>query len=119
MRRQETYNPRYPHTIKVVRVTYNEGDWLSDEEGRSEAVVYSGAGRCYTGGGVQGKAVDITTRQISIPVSVNEWGNLHPSSGDVVEVTMGGITETMELKDFEPDNNRTVLYCKRSGNFDL
>jgi len=31
---------------------------------------------------------------------------------------MGKITETMEVKDFEPDNNRTVLYCERNGNID-
>jgi len=39
-------------------------------------------------------------------------------AGDTVSVEMGAITETMEIEDFEPDNNRSVLYCKRNGNFD-
>lgn len=117
MRKQTINNPRYPHTVKVVRVT--ESDWLADEQGQSEETVYFGPGRCYTSGGVGGQAVDITSRQISIPIRFDEWNTLHPSSGDTVTVTMGEVTETMEVKDFEPDNNRTVLYCKRNGNFDL
>ena len=116
MRKETIYNPRYPHTIRVVRITHQ--DWLSDEQ-EAEEVIYYGPGRCYTSGGVEGRAVDITTRLISIPVNVSEWSTLHPASGDSVTVTMGEVTETMEVKDFEPDNNRSVLYCKRNGNYDV
>lgn len=112
-------NPRYPHTIRVVRVTYGEGDWLSDNQQRKEQNIYFGPGRCYSSGGsVEGKAVDITYRQISIPVRFDEWNALVPASGDCVEVTIGKIIETMTVKEFEPDNNRTVLYCERNGNLD-
>ena len=118
MKKQRISNPRYPHTIKIVRVTYPDL-WQQSNEEPQEQVVYLGAGRCYSNGSVQGRSVDISTRQISIPVRVDEWGELYPLSGDTVTVIMGRITETMEVKDFEPDNNRTVLYCKRNANYDL
>lgn len=115
MRKQRIINQRFPHHVKVVRIT-NSDRW-SDEE-PTETVIYSGEGRCYSNGSVDGRQVDISHRLISIPVNVNGWGELHPLSGDAVTVTMGKITETMEVKDFEPDNNRTVLYCERNGNID-
>ena len=125
MRKQVIDNPRYPHHIRIVRKVV--GDWFetpsdgsaSDEQETVEEEVYNGIGRCYTSGGVGEQAVDITARTISIPVSVREWGLLYPLSGDTVTVTMGAVTQTMEVKEFEPDNNRTVIYCKRNGNFDL
>ena len=117
MRKQRIENPRYPHTVWVVRATLS--DWLSGEQEDTWEYVYNGAGRCYTSGGVNGQSVDITSRQISIPVRFDEWNALHPSSGDTVIVAIGNIRETMELKDFEADNNRAILYCKRNGNFDL
>ncbi len=117
MRRDRIINQRYPHHVKVVRVTY-PGRWGEETE-PTETILYEGEGRCYTNGGVEGKQVDITHRYISIPVRFDEWEGEKPSSGDTVEVRIGAITETMEVKDFEPDNNRTVLYCKRNGNLDL
>ncbi len=115
MRKKKIDNPRYPHTIKIVRITYS--DRWSDEE-PTETVLYSGDGRCYTNGGIEGKQVDVSHRYISIPVRFDEWRGAKPSDGDTVEVQIGAITETMTLKDFEPDNNRTVLYCERNGNLD-
>lgn len=116
MRKVTISNPRFPHTVKVVRITYP--DRWSDEE-PTETVLYSGEGRCYTNGSVEGKKVDISHRYISIPVRFDEWKGAKPSSGDTVEVEMGSIKETMTIKDFEPDNNRTVLYCERNGNLDV
>ena len=116
MRKQVANNPRYPHHVRVVRVAYPDR-WAEESE-PAETVIYSGEGRCYTNGGVEGGQVDNTIRYISIPVSVNDWGSIWPYSGDIVTVTIGNVTETMEVKDFEPDNNRTVLYCKRNGNLD-
>ena len=115
MRKKKIDNPRYPHTIKIVRITYS--DRWSDEE-PTETVLYSGDGICYTNGGIEGKQVDVSHRYISIPVRFDEWRGVKPSDGDTVEVQIGAITETMTLKDFEPDNNRTVLYCERNGNLD-
>ena len=116
MRKQRIINLRFPHHVKVVRLTY-QGRYSTGTE-PTETVIYSGKGRCYSNGSVEGRQVDITHRYISIPVNVNGWSGLHPLSGDTVTVTMGNITETMEVKDFEPDNNRTVLYCKRNGSLD-
>lgn len=116
MRKQRIINQRFPHHVKVVRLTY-QGRYSTGTE-PTETVIYSGKGRCYSSGSVEGRQVDISHRLISIPVNVNGWGELHPLSGDAVTVTMGKITETMEVKDFEPDNNRTVLYCERNGNID-
>lgn len=117
MRKMRIRNPRYPHHVKVVRVTYS-GRYEQDTE-PVESVLYSGEGRCYSNGAVEGKQVDISHRYISIPVRFDEWKGAKPSSGDTVEVEMGSIKETMTIKDFEPDNNRTVLYCERNGNLDV
>lgn len=117
MRKHIIDNPRYPHVVKVMRMS--QVDWLSDDDKQSGEVIYFGKGKCQTSGGTEGRAVDMMTRQISIPVRFDEWGELVPSSGDIVTVGMGSIVETMELKDFEPDNNRTVLYCQRNANADL
>lgn len=119
MRKQTINNPRYPHHVKVMRRTYPDQEWMSGESSEpTNTVLYSGNGRCFTNGTVNEKQVDISHRYISIPVNVNEWGTLHPASGDIVEVMMGEVIETMEVKDFEPDNNRTLLYCERNGNLD-
>lgn len=117
MRKNRIINPAYPHHVKVVRVTY--ADRYDKDTEPTESVLYSGMGRCYTNGTVDGKSVDKTHRYISIPVRFDEWTGATPSSGDSVEVNIGAITKTMTIKDFEPDNNRTVLYCERNGNLDV
>lgn len=117
MRRYRIINPRYPHHVKVVRVAY--ADRFDKDAEPTETVLYDGVGRCSTNGSVEGKQVDISHRHISIPVRFDEWRGAKPSSGDTVEVYVGSITETMTVKDFEPDNNRTVLYCERNGNLDV
>lgn len=116
MRKRRIINPRYPHHVKVVRVTIPDRYARNVEP--TETVLYSGKGRCYTNGSVEGKQVDMHHRYISIPVRFDEWTGAKPSSGDTVEVNIGAITETMTVKDFEPDNDRTVLYCERNGNLD-
>lgn len=116
MRKKRIINPRYPHHVKVVRVTY-PGRWDEETE-PTETILYDGVGRCSTNGAVEGKQVDISHRYISIPVRFDEWRGAKPSSGDTVEVNIGAITETMTVKDFEPDNGRTLLYCERNGNLD-
>ena len=116
MRKKRINNQRYPHHVKVVRVTYQN---RYNETEPTKTVLYSGEGMCSTNGGVEGKQVDITHRYISIPVRFDQWRSVKPSPGDTVEETLGTVTETMTVKDFEPDNNRTLLYCKRNGNYDL
>ena len=117
MRKMRIMNPRYPHHVKVVRVTYQ--DRYDGEAEPTKTVLYSGEGRCSTNGSVEGKQVDMTHRYIFIPVRFDEWKGAKPSDGDTVEVEIGMIKKTMTVKDFEPDNDRTVLYCERNGNLDL
>lgn len=116
MKKRRIINQRYPHHVKVVRVTIS--DRYARNEEPKETVLYDGVGRCSTNGAIEGKQVDITHRNISIPVPFDEWKVAIPSSGDTVEVNIGTITETMTVKDFEPDNGRTLLYCERNGNLD-
>lgn len=135
MKKEEIDNPRYPHYIRIIRKV--EKDWLDDDdnvvdvassdssssssEGDSdEQVVYEGPGRSYTDTTTTGdKKVDTNRRKASIPVRFDEWSTLVPMSGDIVYVTKGSISEQWEVKDFEPDNNRSVVYGEMNRNSDM
>lgn len=127
MRKVTIDNPRYPHYIRIIRKV--EKDWLDDDDdvvdvaglGESqdngETVVYEGVGRSYTETTTTGdKKVDTNKRKASIPVRFNEWSTLIPMSGDILYVTKGNITEEWEVKDFEPDNNRSIVYGEMNRN---
>lgn len=117
MRKVKVENPRYPHDIRIVRLV--TGGWLSDEEER-EVVIYEGCGRSYTDTTTTGDAnVDSNKRKASIPIRFNEWNSLVPMSGDILYVTKGDIHEQWEVKDFEPDNNRSVVYGEMNRNFNM
>lgn len=108
MLQESIVNPRYPHHITIVRKT--GGDWL-DNTTEQESVVYEGEGRSYTDTTTTGNdKVDINNRKASIPVRYDEWNGIFPMSGDILTVVKGNITEEWEVKDFEPDNNRSVVY---------
>ena len=125
MRKVRTDNPRYPHHIRIVRRLVP--DFLSDEEEDKYMVVYDGCGRSYTDTTTTGDAkVDTNKRKCSIPVRFDKWQTedeqghiLIPMSGDIVYVTKGSITEEWEVKDFEPDNNRTVVYGEMNRNLNM
>lgn len=140
MRKNVIDNPRYPHHIRIIRKVVK--DWLEDaslsgsssssDEGEHELVVYDGCGRSYTDTTTTGDAkVDSNKRKASIPVRFDKWGRgCHashtelpeppvPMSGDLLFVTKGHITEEWELKDFEPDNDRSVVYGELSRNFNI
>lgn len=126
MRKQKIDNPRYPHTIRIVRKVI-EGDWM-DEQVEREVVVYEGPGRSYTDTTTTGDAkVDSNKRKASIPVRFDEWGGsqtesestLIPMSGDILYVTKGNIQEQWEVRDFEPDNNRSVVYGEMNRNLNM
>jgi hypothetical protein len=40
-------------------------------------------------------------------------------SGDIVIVTKGNIIEEWEVKDFEPDNNRSIVYGEMNRNTNM
>ncbi len=131
MRKVPVNNPRYPHYIRIIRKV--DADWLSDKEAKDEEfVVYAGPGRSYTETTTTGDAkVDTNKRKASIPVRFDAWGCskvtmsdkkdevLVPMSGDLLYVTKGHITEEWEVKDFEPDNDRSVVYGEMSRNFNM
>lgn len=114
MRRVKVDNPRYPHCIKIVRRVLP--DRYSDE-GLAEEVVYEGVGRSYTDTTTTGNAkVDSNKRKASIPVRFDRWGGLIPMSGDLLMVRKHNISEEWEVKDFEPDNDRSVVYGELNRN---
>ena len=125
MRKSVIDNPRYPHHIRIIRKVTS--DWLSDDDSEQELVIYEGEGRSYTDTTTTGDAkVDTNRRKCSIPVRFSEWpaddegGNhLFPMSGDMVYVTKENITEEWEVKDFEPDNNRSVVYGEFNRNLNI
>lgn len=127
MRKAIVDNPRYPHHIRIVRKVY--GDWLSEGE-EQETVVYEGPGRSYTDTTTTGDArVDSNKRKASIPVRFDRWpqnttgfsqeGKPFPMSGDILYVTKGNISEEWEVKDFEPDNDRSVVYGEMNRNYNI
>ncbi len=127
MRKVTIDNQRYPHDIRIIRKV--EKDWLDDDsvvdasgsddeqdDGES-IVIYEGKGRSYTETTTTGdRKVDTNKRKASIPVRYDEWDSLVPMSGDILYVTKGSITEEWEVKDFEPDNNRSVVYGELNRN---
>lgn len=113
MERPNIINERYPHMIRIVRITKesDEDDPFADET-EKEVVLYEGPGRSYTDTTTEGdKNVDQNKRKSSIPVRYDEWdANRKPLDGDTVYSTVGSNTEIGMVKDCEPDNNRTVIY---------
>lgn len=124
-------NPRYPHHIRIVRNVVK--DWLDDDEESeqttTELVVYEGCGRSYTDTTTTGdKSVDVNKRKCSIPMRYDDWLKQNllsdgepmvPMSGDIVQVTKFQIHEEWEVKDFEPDNNRTVVYGEMNRTYNI
>lgn len=116
MRRNKVDNPRYPHTIKIVRRTLPD---RYSNESPTEETVYEGVGRSYTDTTTTGDAkVDSNKRKASIPVRFDQWNGLIPMSGDYLIAVKGNITEEWEIKDWEPDNDRTVIYGEHNRDSD-
>lgn len=124
-------NPRYPHVIKIVRLTdvlvsvVNESELDSEDPfatnttstphtktEKKEVVLYDGKGRSFTDTTTNGMGkVDINKRKASIPVRYDKWeaGKL-PLDGDTIYTTVGNNTEEGRVRDCEPDNDRTIVY---------
>lgn len=111
-------NPRYPHTIKIVRVIKGTGDAsnpFADDDAKvedEEIILYEGKGRSFTDTTTEGDSnVDQNKRKASIPVRFDEWEQDRvPLDGDTIYATVGNNTEVGMVKDCEPDNNRTLVY---------
>lgn len=131
MRKEVVNNPRYPHVIKIVRMTdvqvsvVNESELDSEDPfatnttstpqtktEREEVILYDGCGRSFTDTTTNGMGkVDINKRKASIPVRYDKWeaGKL-PLDGDTIYATVGNNTEEGRVRDCEPDNDRTIVY---------
>lgn len=131
MRKEVVNNPRYPHVIKIVRLTdvqvsvVNESELDSEDPfatnttstphtkiEKKEVVLYDGKGRSFTDTTTNGMGkVDINKRKASIPVRYDVWeaGKL-PLDGDTIHVTIGNNVEVGRVRDCEPDNDRTIVY---------
>lgn len=117
---EDIINLRYPHMIKIVRITSNvkgvdadDDDPLAEElAGNVEEVLYEGIGRSFTDTTTNGnQEVDTNKRKASIPVRYDEWGaGRKPLDGDTIYATVGNNTETGRVRDCEPDNNRSLVY---------
>ena len=122
MRKVVVNNPRYPHYIRIIRKVVS--DWLDEEQSEQEFVIYEGPGRSYTDTTTTGdRKVDTNKRKCSIPMRFDAWNGevesqqLIPMSGDMVYVTKANISEEWEVKDFEPDNDRSIVYGTHNRNF--
>ncbi len=135
MRKVKIDNPQYPHDILIYRVTQkkttttgSDSKTVDDEDPFAETgttedsgttttvseektIIYQGKGQSYTDTTTTGDdKVENNKRKISIPVRYDKWKDVWPLDGDTVEVTMGNVKEKGTVKDFEPDNFRSVVY---------
>ena len=131
MRKEVISNPRYPHTIKIVRIqgrivpvenTSEIGDedpFASNDTSspqtkteRKEVILYEGCGRSFTDTTTNGMGnVDINKRKASIPVRYDKWeADKQPLDGDIIYATVGNNTEKGCVRDSEPDNDRSIVY---------
>lgn len=131
MRKEVISNPRYPHTIKIVRIqgrivpvenTSEIGDedpFASNDTSspqtkteRKEVILYEGCGRSFTDTTTNGMGnVDINKRKASIPVRYDKWeADKQPLDGDIIYATVGNNTEKGRVRDSEPDNERSIVY---------
>lgn len=120
MRKVTISNPRYPHSIRIVRVNQNapgNGDpedplYEKNEDVEKEVILYDGEGRSFTDTTTTGTDdVDVNKRKASIPVRFDEWAKgLKPLSGDTIYATIGSCQEVGMVRDCESDNNRTLVY---------
>ena len=131
MRKEVISNPRYPHTIKIVRILEevvpvenaseieDEDPFASNETSnpqtkteREEVILYEGCGRSFTDTTTNGMGkVDINKRKASIPVRYDKWeASRQPLDGDTIHVIICFNTEDGRVRDSEPDNDRTIVY---------
>lgn len=100
-------NNRFPHLVVITRLKVGSNPFESTDR---RIILYKGEGRSYTDTTTTGdKLMDRNRRKASIPVRFDEW-KIPLLDGDIIAVKMGNIIERGVIKDFEPDNDRTVIY---------
>lgn len=119
MRKVKVDNPRYPHCIEIMRRALPTDEFAEEE--LVETVIYSGPGRGYTDTTTNGNEVDVNKRKASIPMRFDRWGSTdsgrpYPMDGDILTITKGSVVEEWKVRDFEPDNDRTIVYAELNRN---
>lgn len=130
MRKEFINNPRYPHQIRIVRISPTQSNNVStpisgDEDPFAvvdenqtlcqcgkDITLYDGEGRSFTDTTTNGMGqVDVNKRKASIPVRYDKWekGRV-PLDGDTIYAVVGNNTEVGRVRDCEPDNDRTIVY---------
>lgn len=107
MIKENIINERYPHLVVITRLVTSDNPF---EQDKSLDVIYKGVGRGFTDTTTTGDSkMDTNRRKASIPVRYDEWWTeLCP--GDRIAVKRGQFIEKGVIRDFEPDNNRTLIY---------
>ena len=118
--------------IRILRHVLPDDEFSEEEPG--VVVIYSGVGRGYTDTTTNGTEVDVNKRKASIPMRYDEWGSCckqynydsngnpvsvtkpYPMDGDTLLITKGNVVEEWKVRDFEPDNDRTVVYAELNRN---
>lgn len=107
MLKQKVDNPRYPHLVVITRVDFE--DEFSDET--LERTLYDGMGRGFTDTTTTGGTeVDVNKRKASIPVRFDKWTEPILDGDKIRVVKTDGVVENGRVRDFEPDNDRTIIY---------
>jgi hypothetical protein len=113
MIKQTVDNPRYPHYILITRLVVDDNPF--DEDDRMD-ILYKGVGHSFTDTTTIGDAkMDTNRRKASIPVRFDQWKQ-EVSAGDTICVKRGNIVEKGIIRDWEPDNNRTLIYWELPRN---
>lgn len=130
MRKEFINNPRYPHQIRIVRISPtqpnnvstpisgNEDPFAVVDENQTQCqcgkdiTLYEGEGRSFTDTTTNGMGqVDVNKRKASIPVRYDKWAKGRvPLDGDTIFAVVGNNTEVGRVRDCEPDNDRTIVY---------
>lgn len=108
MLKRKVDNPRFPHQVIITRVETSSNPF---DEDVNERELYNGVGRSFTDTTTTGGSeVDLNKRKSSIPVRFDEWEE-QVLDGDTIKTIKNGIlVEIGRVRDFEPDNNRTLIY---------
>lgn len=108
MLKSKVDNPRYPHHVVITRVEISD-DPFSEEQ--TERVLYDGIGRSYTDTTTTGSVkVDYNKRKSSIPMRFDKWEEPVLDGDTIKTIKNGKLVEEGRVRDFEPDNDRTVIY---------
>ena len=114
MRKEFINNPRYPHQIRIVRISPTQPNNVSTPISGDEdpfAVVDENQTQCQCGKDItlyDGKGRSFTNTTTN---GMGQWAKGRvPLDGDTIFAVVGNNTEVGRVRDCEPDNDRTIVY---------